>query len=707
MKHVFKAHTLRLLTLLAGAAGLALRLWQLNGAIDEKGLIITSHPSGYLLLALTALAALAFVLCSRLVTPGSYPKRYPRSLPAAFGFWAAAILLAVFSVLQYLASKALSPLNIVVSVLSIAAALCLIFLGFCRQKPRRPIPLFHGIFTFFLMIFLLSRYPAWSAQPQLALCAFEALATISLLLSAYYRTALDAKQQTWSIYLFFNMLTVFFCCLSLIGQDRLFYLAMLLWATANTPVLRIHKAAPQDSQETMHLPQSVLLLIRALEKAGFEAYAVGGCVRDSLLGLTPHDYDLCTSATPEEICTVFADRKLVRNGEKHGTMGVVTEDGVLEITTFRAEGTYSDNRHPDWVAFVSNLEDDLKRRDFTVNAIAYAPGKGYMDPYNGREDLENKTLRTVGEPEARFREDALRILRGVRFALRYRLTPEEETEKAMTALAPLMDSLARERVFEELCKILSLATLEDLVHYTPILTQVIPELAPCVDFDQHSIHHNYDVYTHTAQVVAAVPEDLTLRWAALLHDIGKPSVFTLDEQGQGHFLGHAAASAEQADAILRRLKAPTALREQVVFLVAQHMTPPEPDKHILLHRLGKFGETALRQLLTLQRADFGSKGTGEETDIFTQTEQLLDQLLQEQSCISAKDLAVNGRDILALGVDPGPLVGECMRFLLEQVQNEALINEHDTLLEAAANYLEAAIRGSDEPSELTIEEDLL
>ena len=184
MKHVLKAHTLRLLALLAGIAGLALRLWQLKGGIDEKGLVIAAHPSGYLLLALTVLVAVAFVLCSRFVTPGSYPKRYPRSLPAALGFWAAAIILAAFSVLQYLASKTPSPLNIVVSVLSVAAALCLVFLGFCRQKSRRPAPLFHGVFTVFLMVFLLSRYPAWSAQPQLALCAFEALATVCLLLGA-------------------------------------------------------------------------------------------------------------------------------------------------------------------------------------------------------------------------------------------------------------------------------------------------------------------------------------------------------------------------------------------------------------------------------------------------------------------------------------------------------------------------------------------
>ena len=210
-------------------------------------------------------------------------------------------------------------------------------------------------------------------------------------------------------------------------------------------------------------------------------------------------------------------------------MGVVTDGQVFEITTFRTEGGYQDSRHPDWVMFVPNVEEDLARRDFTINAMAYNPKTGYIDPYGGQQDMQNKILRTVGDPQKRFREDALRILRGARFSARFRLIPDPATMAAMERLAPLMNQLARERVFEELCKLLLSATAEDLLTFAPLLTQVIPELTPSVGFLQHTPHHAYDVFTHTAHVVEAVPAELSLRWAALLHDIGKPTSFTLDD----------------------------------------------------------------------------------------------------------------------------------------------------------------------------------
>ena len=461
------------------------------------------------------------------------------------------------------------------------------------------------------------------------------------------------------------------------------YAAMLIWLAANFPYL------PKNNNKTeVILPKAALYCIRKLEQSGFDAYVVGGCVRDSLLGIAPHDFDICTSATPEEVCVIFSDKKLVRSGEKHGTIGVVIKDEVYEITSFRAEGSYSDNRHPDWVTFVPDLETDLKRRDFTINAIAYTPFEGYADPLGGREDLQNGILRAVGDPETRFKEDSLRILRGVRFAVRFHLTPEPETLKAMLSLAPLMANLARERVFEELCKLLPLVTAQDLLDYAPILTQVIPELAPCINFDQHSVHHNYDVYTHTAQVVAAVPQDIALRWAALLHDIGKPKAFTLDEAGQGHFPGHADISAKMADAILQNLRAPTVLRKQVIFLISEHMTPPKASKSYLLRQLGQHGKEMLQRLLTLQKADFSGKGVGEKTDVFTQTEALLNTLLKEQPCITTRNLAINGMNILELGVTPGPAVGDCMRYLLEQVQQGLILNTKEALLIAATNYLQ-------------------
>lgn len=433
----------------------------------------------------------------------------------------------------------------------------------------------------------------------------------------------------------------------------------------------------------MELPQSVRSCMDALESAGFACYAVGGCVRDHLLGRLPQDYDLCSAALPQQVCAVFADHALVRAGEKHGTIGVVTKDGVVEITTFRTEGDYLDNRHPGWVRFVSDIEGDLARRDFTINAMAYSPTRGFADPFGGQADLKNGLLRTVGDPMTRFQEDALRILRGVRFAVKYRLTVENETMQAMKALAPQLDHIARERIFEELCKLLSLVTAADLVTFAPVLTRAVPELAPMVGFDQHNFHHAYDVYTHTAHVVAAMPAELPLRWAALLHDTGKVSTFTLDEQGVGHFLGHATASAQIADQVLSTLKAPTALREQVVQLVQLHMTPIEPSKKALRRWLNRLGPELLTQLLTLQEGDCLSKGVSGPPEVlpFVQLRTLLEELMEEKTCFTLRDLAVKGDDLLALGYQ-GKEIGVKLQGLLEAVMDEQLPNDRTALLRA-------------------------
>ena len=431
----------------------------------------------------------------------------------------------------------------------------------------------------------------------------------------------------------------------------------------------------------MILPEYVRACLDALENAGFAAYAVGGCVRDACLGLTPQDYDLCTAALPEQTEAVFAGRKLVLAGKKHGTVGVVTDCGVVEITTFRTEGAYRDNRHPDWVAFVPAIEQDLARRDFTVNAMAYSPNRGFADPFGGREDLKKRLLRAVGDPARRFREDSLRILRGARFAAKYGLTVEKATWEAMVAQSPLMDNLARERVFEELCKLLPLLTVETMDLFAPILAAVIPELAPMIGFDQHSPHHAYDLYTHVAHVVAAVPKDLTLRWAALLHDIGKVPTFTRDATGRGHFYGHAPKGAEMAETVLRRLKAPAALRERVVLLIGKHMTRLEPDKKLLRRQLGRLGWETVEQLLWLQEADMGSKGTGnpEEMGIFSKIREVLEEIRAENACLTLKDLAVNGYDLQALGLT-GRAIGQCLNILLEKVLEEELPNEREALL---------------------------
>ena len=431
----------------------------------------------------------------------------------------------------------------------------------------------------------------------------------------------------------------------------------------------------------MILPDYVTSCLDALEQAGFASYVVGGCVRDACLGLTPQDFDMCTSALPEETEQVFSDRKQVLAGKKHGTVGVVTDGGVVEITTFRTEGEYRDNRHPDWVAFVPDVEKDLARRDFTVNAMAWSPTRGFADPFGGRADLTNKVLRAVGDPEKRFQEDSLRILRGVRFAVRYGLAVEPETEKAMLQQAHLMDNLARERVFEELCKLLLLVETADLKRFSTILAAVIPELAPTIDFDQRSPHHAYDLFTHIAHVTAGVPAQLPLRWAALLHDTGKIPTFTQDETGRGHFYGHAPASGEIAEQVLRRLKAPTALREQVVLLIEKHMTKLVPEKKTVRRWLGRLGWETVEQLLCLQEADMGSKGTGKtgEMEQFAKIRAIMEEIRQENACLSLKDLAVNGHDLMAQGIT-GKEIGTTLNSLLEQVLDEKLPNEKAALL---------------------------
>lgn len=687
MKNPLKSTLLPWLTLGAGILGLILRSWLYTSGMDGKGLLIESHPANAMSFIVCALFLGALILCvSDLGHAPAYTMLFPEGKPILLGNCIAAVGLAATGFFELQSAEGM--FGLVYFLVTLLAAASLAFIGWCSYKKTPVSFLFHAAVTMFFMLRLITQYQHWSSEPQLQNFFFPLAASIFLMLTAYHRTTLDARSGNRSTYVFFNQAALFFCLMSLPGEYWLYYGAMSIWSAVNLCSLKsIRKRILQADPDTMYLPEAVRYCIDALEKAGFRAYAVGGCVRDHLLGIVPNDYDLCTSATPEQICAVFSGHSLVRNGEKHGTVGVILDSGVYEITTFRSEGSYSDGRHPDWVNFVADVEEDLSRRDFTVNAIAYSPKDGYIDPWGGRKDLSRNVLRAVGDPATRFQEDALRILRGVRFSVRYSLTPDRETYQAMTSLAPLLDNLAKERVFDEMCKLLPLVSAGDVLHYAPILTQVIPELAPAVGFSQHSSYHAYDVYTHTAHVTAASPRTLPLRWAALLHDIGKVSTLTLDEDGCGHFLGHAAASAAAADAILLRLKAPTALRQRVVFLIEQHMTPLEPNKKVLIRRLGAWGQDAVWELLELQKADSAGKGAPNNDIDFSSVETMLAQLLAEKACLTVKDLAISGKEILALGVEAGPKVGTYLEHLLNLVQDEQIPNTQESLTEAAKQYL--------------------
>ena len=440
----------------------------------------------------------------------------------------------------------------------------------------------------------------------------------------------------------------------------------------------------------MDLPKSVSELMDALEDRGFQTWAVGGCVRDDCLGIPPHDFDLCTAALPEQTQQIFSRKRLVLAGLKHGTVGVVTEYGVVEITTFRTEGDYTDSRHPGWVRFVPDVDEDLARRDFTVNAMAYSPRRGYRDPFGGLADLKNHVLRAVGDPVRRFREDALRILRGARFAARFDLKIEENTWNAMLSELSGVDSLARERVMEELTKLICLANAGELAAFAPIITRVIPELEESVGLDQRSPHHAYDVYTHTAHVTAAVPAEPALRFAALLHDVGKPRSMTLDENGRGHFKGHAQLGAQMANEILHRLKAPNALREEAVWLIEHHMSKYPPEEKSVRRALSKHGLPRMERLICLQKADFGGKGviSGEDTlEQLDRLQSMLEEFAAREGEMNLKRLAVKGGDLISIGVPTGRQMGKILNDLLQMVLSGELPNDRDALLTQAEKWI--------------------
>ena len=667
-----KKNQLPLLAPVIGVFGaliaLCLQLWMLRSAVDARGLIISTHPASVLSVLVPALALLGIFLCVRPLTGNGFYEDLQSASPlAAIGCFAAAAAVGL-----EVAKQLQGPRDILMTVgivLGVIAVLSMLITAVLRLRGKRPTALLHGSLCLYLLVFLVNAYREWNTQTQALRFLAPLLALAFLVLATYYRAALDGDIGDRRSFTFFQCAATVFCGGAAAVSHSSFFLLMALWAaTALCNLTPIAQAAP------MELPKPVRKCLKMLEENTFEAYVVGGCVRDTLLGRTPHDYDICTDALPEEIAKIFGKYPLVRNGEKHGTIGVVMDDEVYEITTFRTEGTYSDSRHPDWVEFVGNLKLDLSRRDFTVNAMAYSPRRGYIDPFGGQQDLENKVLRTVGDPEKRFSEDALRILRGVRFAMRFDLTPHPDTEEAMGAMAYTMEGLARERVLSELCQLLPHAKAADLLRYAPVLCQVIPELTDTLGFAQHNPHHQYDVYTHTAHVVESAPAEMEVRLAALLHDIGKPATFTQDENGIGHFYDHASVSARMANDILHRLKASNALRQRVVTLIEQHMNPLIPDEKLLRRRLAKLGSEATLQLLALQTADgCNTEGVGA----------ILEKLMDENACLHIKDLAVDGKDLMALGFEAGPRLGQVLEALLEQVLDDAIPNEKTALLAAA------------------------
>lgn len=428
--------------------------------------------------------------------------------------------------------------------------------------------------------------------------------------------------------------------------------------------------------------ERALALLRA---GGFEAWLVGGCVRDFLLGRTPKDYDLATNAMPKETEDLFREFSVIETGLRHGTVTVLLEGLPLEITTYRVDGPYSDTRHPDQVQFTSSLREDAARRDFTVNAMAYHPEAGLRDFFGGREDLAQKRIRCVGNPDVRFREDALRMLRGVRFASVLGFSVEEKTRGAIHRNRMLLSRVAPERVAPELCRLLCGEKAGDMVlDYTDLLGVVIPELLPMAGFDQKNRHHCHDVLTHTAAALDQTPPEVVLRLAVLLHDIGKPRCFSQDGQGEGHFYGHAGVSANLAEDILRRLRLDNATRERVVTLIRYHDSVLEADPRLVRRWLGRLTPEIFFQLLQVQRADNLGQAPAywNRQKQYDRLEGIAKEILASQACFSLKTLAVNGKDLLALGYR-GPEVGKILQTLLHQVMDGKVPNEKNLLLQLA------------------------
>lgn len=442
-----------------------------------------------------------------------------------------------------------------------------------------------------------------------------------------------------------------------------------------------------EVKPTVKLPENVKILLHTLERAGYEAWCVGGCVRDSLLGCIPGDWDVTTNALPEETMAVFGDAALP-TGLKHGTVTIKVGDMPIEVTTYRVDGPYLDHRRPEQVTFTRSLKEDLARRDFTVNAIAVNLEGELCDPFGGQADLKNRMLRAVGEPDRRFREDALRIMRGLRFASVLGFALEEETAQSIRSNREGLKSIAAERIQTEFFKLLSgKNAVEILRGYPEVIGVFWPEILPMVGFDQKNYHHCYDIWEHTLHAVSHTPEDLVLRCSALLHDVGKVDCFTVDEQRTGHFYGHPKASARKADEMLGRLKCSNQFRNTVVRLVEWHDKVFPLTEKSVRRALMQLGEMDLRRLISLKRADNLAQapefhGTQALIDEF---EAILEEVLAAGKCFSRKDLAINGKDLTDLGYQ-GKEVGQILEYLLEQVVDGEVRNEREALLKAVGTF---------------------
>ena len=436
----------------------------------------------------------------------------------------------------------------------------------------------------------------------------------------------------------------------------------------------------------VEVPAPVNYIIQELEKCGHEAYMVGGCVRDSVLGRKPHDYDICTSATPDEILKAFPNEEIIPTGLQHGTVTILINKEPFEVTTYRIDGDYSDNRRPDNVTFTKNLVEDLRRRDFTINAMAYNPKTGLIDPFNGMEDIKYKKIRCVGSAEDRFNEDALRILRAIRFEAQLGFAGLPETMFEIERQYDRLKNISIERINSEFCKIVASEQFcVELVLYPNVFSLFIPELKDLIGFQQNNPYHAYDVFDHTVHAIEKCEsDDLVVRLAVFFHDFGKPHSYQDGEDGIRHFKGHGKVSAEITDSIMKRLRFDNETRNNVVELVYYHDATFEVGNKYVKRWLNKIGEKQFRRLLEIRKADIKEqKPDYEESRIekVNNIENILEEILSEKSCFSLKDLAVNGNDVKeVMKLKEGKDIGYWLNEILKRVIDGELKNNKDDLV---------------------------
>ncbi len=466
------------------------------------------------------------------------------------------------------------------------------------------------------------------------------------------------------------------------------------------------------------LPGKVDEIIKTLRNAGFEAYAVGGCVRDLLLMRRPNDWDITTNAKPEEVKALF--KRTFDTGIKHGTVTVILKGEHFEVTTYRVDGVYEDGRHPKEVTFTRSLKEDLKRRDFTINALAYNEEEGLIDEFNGREDLKNGVIRAVGNAEERFGEDALRILRSFRFAAQLGFTIEESTLKAAEALAENLRNISAERIYEEFTKLICSPHPEilRLMYETGITSVILPEFDICMQMDQKNKHHLYNVGEHTIRALMADAEDplkisaqyvtddewkefissyekirnsfdygdhdirKKIRYALLFHDLGKPSCMTEDKNGSRHFKGHALSSERIAGEIFKRFKSDNDTSDTVKKLVKYHDHRPEAKKNLVRRAMNMIGDD-YRLLFPVRVADTLAQSSYKRKEKLSYEREIMElylEIIHDEECVSLSDLAVNGSDLIKAGISPGPALGEKLKELLDIVLEDPECNTKEYLL---------------------------